>query len=264
MTSDVIQTSTPTLVSFRLPEPPERNLDEVTSYDHVYEEGGPLHLKRHFGRPESTLVKADKWIVARRGESLWRVPDLMIAFDVDPELYDEQNGYVIADQGKPPDFILEVASPSTATIDTVDKRVDYAAFGVREYWRFDHTGESHGTRLAGDRLVEGRYEPIEIVEVSADVLEGLSEALGLVLRWDHGQLGWIDPATGEHIPTFDSERAGRVAEAEARQAAESGRRTEEAARRAAEAGRRTEEVARRAAEARVRELEAELRRLEGR
>ena len=226
---------------FRLPEPPERNLDEVTSFDYVYEGGSPLHLLRHLGKPETTLVKADKWIVARRGARLRRVPDLLIAFDVDPDLYYEQNGYVISDQGKAPDFLLEVASPSTAKTDTVDKRVDYAAFGVREYWRFDHTGESHGTRLAGDRLVGDRYEPIAIAELESDVLQGESDVLGLWLRWDHGGLGWIDPATGEHIPTFDSEREGRLTERE---------------------GRLAERAARVAAEARVRELEAELGRRE--
>ena len=220
MSTHAARAGIPTLVPFRLPEPPERNPDEVTSYDHVYEEGDPLHLLRHFGRPASTLVKADKWIVPRRGARHRRVPDLLIAFDVDPELYYEQNGYVIADQGKPPDFILEVASPSTAKTDTVDKRVDYAAYGVAEYWRFDHTGDSHGARLAGDRLVNGRYEPIEIVELSTDVLQGQSQALNLLLRWDHGRLGWIDPQTGEHIPTFDSEREARLAAEDARLAAE--------------------------------------------
>ena len=72
------------------------------------------------------------------------------------------NGYVISEQGKPPDFVLEVASESTANIDTGAKRDDYAALGIAEYWRFDETGEYHGARLAGDRLVQGRYEPIPI------------------------------------------------------------------------------------------------------
>ena len=241
------QTTTSTLVRFRLPEPPERNPDEVTSYDYVHLTGNPHFLAQHFAQPETTLVSAERYLVVARGSRLRRVPDLLIAFDVDPALYDEQNGYVISDQGKPPDFILEVASPSTARIDTVDKRRDYAAFGVREYWRFDHSGEWHGARLAGDRLVGERYEPIPIVELSPGVLQGESEALGLWLRWEQGALGWYDPATGEHIPTFDAEREGRLAEREGRLVAEEGRLV-------AEEGRL-------AAEARVRELEEELRRL---
>ena len=147
---------------------------------------------------------------------------------------------MISDQGKPPDFVLEVASPSTAEVDTVHKRQEYAALGIREYWRFDHTGESHGTRLAGDRLVGDRYEPIDIVEIAPGVLQGESEALGLWLRWEDGELGWYDPATGEHIPTFDSTQAELAAE---------------------RAAINLEREARQAAEQRVRELEAELRRL---
>ena len=245
-TTDANQT-TQTIVRFRLPEPPERHPDEVTSYRYVHLTGNPHFLVQHFGEPETTIVGAEWYVVAERGSRPRRVPDLLIAFDVDPQLYDEQSGYVISDQGKPPDFILEVASPSTARVDPVDKREDYAAFGVREYWRFDHTGESHGTRLAGDRLAGDHYEPIEIVEIAPGVLQGESEALGLWLRWEDGELGWYDPATGEHIPTFDSTQAELAAEREAHLAERDAR--------------LAERHARLASETRVRELEAELRRL---
>ena len=103
------------------------------------------------------------------------------------------------DRGKPPDFVLEVASPGTAEIDVVDKRDDYAALGIPEYWRFDRTGEHHGARLAGDRLLDGVYVPMRIDELQEGVLQGYSAALNLYLRWEHGQLGWYDPATGQHI-----------------------------------------------------------------
>ena len=81
-----------------------------------------------------------------------------MASDVDPELYYQSNGYVISEQGKPPDFVLEVASESTARRDLGSKRDDYAVFGIPEYWRFDETGEYYGDRLAGERLVDGVYE----------------------------------------------------------------------------------------------------------
>ena len=248
MTANDASASTKTLVRFQLPEPPERHPDEVTSYKYVHLLGNSMHLAKHLGKPETTIVGAELYIVAHRGYRPRRVPDLLIAFDVDPDLYDEQNGYVISDQGKPPDFILEVASPSTGRIDTVDKRREYAELGVSEYWRFDHTGESHGTRLAGDRLVGDRYEPIPIVELSAEVLQGESAVLGLWLRWEQGTLGWYDPETSQHIPTFDSTRAQLVAEREDR-LAERERHL-------------TEREGRLSAEARVRELEEELRRLQ--
>ena len=56
----------------------------------------------------------------------------------------------------------------------------YAALGIPEYWRFDETGKFHGARLAGDRLVQGRYEPVAIEEVEDGVLQGLTTAHKLV------------------------------------------------------------------------------------
>lgn len=206
------------LERFRLPDPPERHPDEGTSYRYIHLLGNSHHLVKHLSNPETTIVGAELYIVAHRGYRPRCAPDLMIAFDVDPNLYDEQNGFVISDQGKAPDFVIEVASPSTSRIDTIDKCREYAELGISEYWRFDHTGTSHGTRLAGDQLAGRRYEPIAISGLSDGVLEGESAVLGLRLRWDHGALHWIDPQTGEHIPTFDSERGAReLAEARVRE-----------------------------------------------
>ena len=215
---------------FRLPNPPDREPDEMTSFDHLSATGAAYLLAKHLGNPDTTLVTAERYIVqepgsrrARRGR-----PDLLIAFDVDPVAYRESNGYIISEQGKPPDFVLEVASESTAEFDVGDKRIDYAELGIPEYWRFDETGEYHGERLAGDRLVDGIYRPIPIERVSEDAWQGYSEALGLDIRWHSGNLEWRDPATGRHIVTLDDERAARMT-----------------------------------AEARVRDLEEELRRLRG-
>ena len=229
---------------FRLPDPPEREPDEVTAYDYVYKLGNAYHLAIHFGNPDTTMVEADHWIVASPDEYRTRArrPDLLIAFGVDPSAYEANNGYIISEQGKPPDFVLEVASVSTAAIDTGAKREDYAALGIPEYWRFDHTGEYHGARLAGDRLVDGRYEPLPIEELPDGSLQGYSQALNLYLRWEQGGLGWYDPDTGRPIPTLEDERAARIRE---------GLRAD------------SEHEARIQAETRVRELEEQLRQLRG-
>ncbi len=234
-----------TLVRYRLPDPPERELDEVTSYRHVHNTGNPHFLLRHFGNPDTTLIAAEEYVSAHPGYRPLRRPDLLIAFDVDPEVYWEQNGYVISDQGKPPDFVLEVASKSTAQVDLGPKREDYAALGIPEYWRYDYTAEFYGVGLAGDRLVGDHYEPIEIVEIAPGVLQGESEALGLWLRWEQDvrQLGWYDPGTGEHIANFDSVQEQLLAERDAHLA---------------------EREARLAMETQVRELQEELRRLQER
>ena len=51
---------------------------------------------------------------------------------------------------------MEIAAHNTDQEDVGEKRTGYESLGIPEYWRFDETGEFHGTRLAGDRLVEGR------------------------------------------------------------------------------------------------------------
>ena len=179
---------------FRLPDPPQREPDEMTRYDHLFKTGNSRYLAIHLGNPDTTLVEADRWIIAHPSDDRTRArrPDLLIAFGVDPADYEASNGYVVSEQGKPPDFVLEVASESTAETDVRVKRDEYAALGILEYWRFDKTGEFHGVRLAGDRLVDGGYQPIPIDELDSGNLEGYSAVLNLNLRWENGRLQPMD------------------------------------------------------------------------
>ena len=202
---------------FRLPDPPPREPDEMTAFDHVYKHGNNRYLAIHLGNPETTLVVADRWIIAHSDvdRSRARRPDLLVAFNVDPAAYEASNGYVVSEQGKPPDFVLEVASESTASTDTGPKRQDYAALRIPEYWRFDETGQHHGARLAGDVLIGHQYQPIAIETLPDGSLQGYSAALNLILRWQDRQLLWIDPATQKPILTYEDQLA-RAQQAEAR------------------------------------------------
>ncbi len=244
---DTVVKTPPVPGRFRLPDIPEREPDEVTQFDQLFKTGLSHSLALHLGNPETTLVEADRWIIAEPGtfRDLARYPDLLVALDADPALYEANNGYIVSEQGKPPDFVLEVASPSTASTDTGAKRDDYAALGALEYWLFDKTGEHHGTRLTGYHLGDdGRYHAMEMDVDTAERVQGYSAALGLSLRWEHGQLAFCDPATDRPIATLEDERA-RADLAEARANAAEAQRSAERARAAA-------------AEARVRELEARL------
>ena len=100
-------------------------------------------------------------------------------------------------------------------MDVGEKRVDYAALGIQEYWRFDETGEHHGTRLAGDRLVDGVYVPIPIEQLDDGLYQGYSEVLQLCPQWVAGQLHWFFPPEERYVTTLESERA-RAEQAEAR------------------------------------------------
>ena len=107
------------------------------------------------------------------------------------------------------DALLAVASVTTGQNDYTQKRDDYAAFGVPEYWRFDPSGgEYHDAPLAGDHLVDGVYQPIEVVQFGETTYRGHSAVLGLDLCWEDGQLRWYDPASGRYLLTYDEEAEG--------------------------------------------------------
>ena len=195
------------------PDPPKCPEDRMTSFDQLTITGAAHylaeHLAQYMGHAETTLVAGDRYLALAPTRSLAgvRYPDLLVAFGVDPAAYKARNAYVISDQQKPPDLVLEVASPSTGRVDVEEKRVDYAALGIPEYWRFDETGEHHGTRLAGDSLVNGVYVPIPIEQLGDDLFQGYSEILQLSLRWVAGQLHWYFRPEERYVATLESERA---------------------------------------------------------
>ena len=120
------------------------------------------------------------WSVSRQLGLLY--PDLLVAFTVDVAAVIARRGFAIEEQGKPPDFVLEVASLNTALNDYTTKREGYAAYGIPEYWRFDSTGgDYYPAPLAGDRLVDGEYQPITIVQTEEGRYWGHSDALNLGL-----------------------------------------------------------------------------------
>ena len=199
-------------------------------------------------------------------------PDFYLAFGVDAETILKRRVYLPWEVGKSPDFVLEVASESTARYDMFEKRGIYRRIGVLEYWRFDATGgEYYDYALAGDRLIDGEYVPIDVVEEGADVmLRGYSEVLGLYLCWSDGELKFYDPDSGEYLRgiwdeidlRLSAESDKEIAEQE-RRVAEYEKHVAEEQRRIVEGQRRTAEERNRVLERRNEELEEELRRLRG-
>lgn len=197
----------------QFPEPPP---EEMTAYYTVNWPGYPGSLADHLGNPDTTIITSEvaaALLLTPDWEGV-RYPDLLVAFDVDPAANRARKGYLIPEQGKPPDFVLEVASDSTYRHDSTVKRDDYARLGVPEYWRFDPDGGlPHRTHLAGDKLVEGRYQPIVIHLTEGGTYWGRSDALGLDLCWEDGQLRFWNPAAQRYLTTDLEERAARRADA---------------------------------------------------
>ena len=124
-------------------------------------------------------------------------PDVYLAFGVDAEAIRQRKLYLPWEVGKPPDWVLEIGSSSTGPEDVGRKRDIYARIGVPEYWRFDpQDGAYHGAKLAGDRLVARRYEPIELTTAPDGILKGYSAVLRLSLCWDDNWPRLYDPGHG--------------------------------------------------------------------
>ena len=204
---------------------PDAPPEEMTAFYNVNLPGYPGSLTAHFGNQETTVIISEiaaGLFVAEDREGI-RYPDLLIALNARPELIIPRNGYLIPEQGKPPDFVLEVGSASTGRIDENAKRRDYARFRVPEYWRFDPSGGNfHSTHLAGDRLAGEDYEPIPIHRTGERHFWGHSDALGLDLCWEEGQLRFWDPVNRVYLTTYLEEREARIRET-ARADAESAR-----------------------------------------
>ena len=164
-------------------------------------------LQQLFRGCADTYVSGDLLLYFRKNDRRRSVaPDVMVVKGVDPG---PKRSYVLREEGRPPDFVVEVHSPDSREYDRGDKRELYASLGVREYFGFDllyeekgRAGDLRGYRLWGGRLVESeaRGEP-------------RSEELELSMRAEGKRVRVRDLRTGQDLPWFDKE-------AEARQAAE--------------------------------------------
>ena len=174
-------------------------------------------LRQHFRKRDDVLVAMELAVYFEHGdEETWLQPDVLVVFGV--ERGRERSSYKVWEEGKAPDFVLEVASPSTADRDALDKARKYASIGVLEYWRLDPQGTILEAPLEGYRAKGHRYRWVEEVEGTGGVGYLRSRVLGLDLRAESRNGATVlvirDPETGEE---FDGalegpERRRRLAE----------------------------------------------------
>ena len=217
-------------------------------------------LGTHFRERPDVYVSGNIFVYFNRANLSEKVsPDILVAFGVERR---RRRSYRTWEEGKAPDFVLEVLSPSTWKRD-LDKRKTYARLGVEEYFVFDPTGDFIQPMLQGYRLDWGRYRPMP----GLGPLAVRSRVLGLDLWVDEGRdLRMRDTATGENLWTTEESEAcrrkaeGRAERAEARaERAEDRAKKSEAGRREAEARADEETLRRVAAEKRLAELEQRLK-----
>ena len=230
-------------------------------------------LRRHWRGRRDASVAADQFVYwdpaydsRKNPENPPAAPDVYVALGVANRV---RSSYVVWEEGKPPDFVLEIVSPSSRRRDEKDKPVVYAKIGVPEFFLFDPEGK-WAPALRGFELRAGSYVPLPCEALEDGVVGIRSEKLGLWLcvkppvpDMPGGTLCWYDPAVGEFLPTGDELADGKQ-QAEARAAVSDARaeaafaEAEAAAAkaRASEARAAASEARAEASDAKVAELEA--------
>ena len=219
-------------------------------------------LDNHFRNRDNVLVAMELLVYYEPGNNkVCLQPDLQVVFGVQRG---NRSLYKVWEEGKAADFVLEVASPSTADKDAQHKAQEYARIGVREYWRLDPTGSLLAPALEGWEANGESYNPVQPVASGARGRWLRSRVLGLELRSQRQGgatvLVFRDPRTGEEFDgdLAESERLRRAAEERA--SAEAQRASAEAQRASAEMELRQSAEGLASAESKRASAEAERRR----
>jgi len=210
---------------------------------------------RHFFRDrEDVYVSGNLLLYYEEGNPDAKVaPDVFVVLGAPSR---DRSSYLLWQEPKAPDFVLEITSRSTYREDQGQKRSLYRRLRVGEYWQYDPTGDYLEPGLQGLELVGSEYRRMSARELADGTLALASALLGLELRLTERGLRFHDPARGQDLPNLAETDAARQRERRARQ-------REQQARQQAETRLAEEAAARREAEARVAELEALLREVRG-
>jgi Uma2 family endonuclease len=188
-------------------------------------------LSRFFAQSPRVHVSGNLLLFDEQGNRRRHVsPDVFVVRGVGKHL---RENYLVWEEGRAPQFVIELTSSSTRREDQTTKRALYQdTLRVREYFLFDPLGDYLDPPLQGYRLRQGTYRPIRPVENRLP-----SQVVGLHLERAGQDLRLWNPLDQAWLPTPDEER--QAAEARAEQA----------------------EVARQTALERAEQAEAELARL---
>ena len=180
-------------------------------------------LRRWFERrgQEDVYVGSNNFLYYERGNPRAVVaPDVYVVVGAPAYLRDT---YLLWNEPKGPDFVLEVTSASTRSADERRKRGIYAALGVSEYFLYDPRAEYLTPPLQGFRLRGGAYRPLPALTLLPERSVAVhSEVLGLELR-DEREARMVrlhDPESGQNLLTYEESERAREEAGAARRAAE--------------------------------------------
>ena len=133
--------------------PSEKAVDDLT-IEYPYTDGEPMAeddaqltamidaitpLREWFDSREDVYVGGDMLMYYRMNDNETRVaPDVFVVMGVSSR--HRRRSWIVWREGRPPDFVMELALESTWRRDMREKRNIYAEMAVTEYWRFDPSG----------------------------------------------------------------------------------------------------------------------------
>jgi Uma2 family endonuclease len=191
-----------------------------------------------------TYVAGNSFLYYEEGNPRRHVsPDVFVVHGIPKR--PRRRRYLVWEEGKAPDAIIELTSTSTVDEDQERKFALYRdVFRVQEYFLFDPLGDCLEPRLQGLRLRRGAYVPIRRLKGRLP-----SKVLGLHLEQDDWELRLYDPKTNRWLltpPEYDQALGAQQQALAAQEKALAAERQE-----------------RLAAEAEIRRLQEELKRLRG-
>jgi Uma2 family endonuclease len=132
-------------------------------------------------------------------------PDVFVVRGIPKTRTPERGCYLLWEEGKGPEAVIELTSKSTRHEDLQEKFHLYQdVLKVREYFLFDPNAEYLQPPLQGYRLRAGKYVRIRPAKGRLP-----SQVLGLHLEADGWQLRLYDPAKQQWLPTPPEERTAR-------------------------------------------------------
>ena len=167
-------------------------------------------IDHHFREHDDVYVSGDLLIYYKMGDNTKSVaPDVFVVQGVAKK---QRGTYLTWEESRTPDFVIELASPSTFRHDLTGKKDLYeSVLKVKEYYIYDplHQIQPH---FIGFRLVDGVYQEIVFVNERLP-----SSVLNLELGERDGTLGIYDPTTKQWLapPEERAEQAEKRAEQEA-------------------------------------------------
>jgi Uma2 family endonuclease len=153
-------------------------------------------LKDHFTAQPNVYVGGNLLLYYVRGNRRKHIsPDVLVTVGVPKQ--PPRDYYLVWNEGKAPDFVIEITSKSTKQEDKKKKFEIYRdILKVSELFLFDPTEDYLDPALQGFRLARGNYVPIKPIAGRLP-----SRIVGLHLERDGTKLRLFDPAKGKRLLT---------------------------------------------------------------